>query len=318
MHLDLRPPGEDDNLHTLYMALRRFLCFVLIVAAAAAGVAAQATTPALEPSIDLVLARAAVYIQRYEKGFAGVVAEETYDQIARQGGRFDQFGSIHHDAAKHRVFKSDLLLVRPEGAGGWVQFRDVFEVDGKAVRDRNDRLAKLFLDPSTTAAKQIDKIKQESARYNVGPIDRNINVPVLALQILKVENQPRFLFNHVEAAGADRTDGAWAIDYREVEGGTMIKTNGEADLPVHGRFWIEPATGRVLGTTLTAENQQLAGTIQVDYEEEATLGMLVPRTMHEIYRQFSDGAAMTGVATYANFRRFQVQVEEEIAPIKQQ
>ncbi len=298
------------------MALRSFLCIVLMATAASSG-AAQSEAPSQDITADLVLARAALYIQRYEKQFASVVAEETYQQNSRQGGRFDQFGSIRHDPAKRRVFKSDLLLVRPEGASSWVQFRDVFEVDGKAVRDRNDRLAKLFLDPSASAKQQIEKIKQESARYNVGPIIRNVNVPVLALWALKVENQHRFLFNHVEAADAERPDGTWAIDYREVEEGTMIRTNGQEDLPIRGRLRIEPATGRVLSTTLTVESKLIKATIEVDYEQEEALGMLVPRTMRETYRQYSDGAAVTGVATYSNFRQFQVKVHEEIAPIKQ-
>jgi hypothetical protein len=33
-----------------------------------------------------------------------------------------------------------------------VQFRDVFEVDGDAVRDRSDRLTKLFLEPVAVVA----------------------------------------------------------------------------------------------------------------------------------------------------------------------
>lgn len=298
------------------MSVRNFLCFVLMPAAALSG-AVQSRAPSQDTTTDLVLARASLYIQRYEKQFASVVAEETYEQTSRQGGRFDQFGSIRHERGKRRVFKSDLLLVRPEGAGSWVQFRDVFEVDGKAVRDRNDRLAKLFLDPSSSAKQQIEKIKQESARYNVGPIVRNVNVPVLALWVLKVENQYRFLFNHLETADAERSDGAWAIDYREIEEGTIIRTNGQEDLPIRGRLRIEPATGRVLSTTLAVESKLIKATIEVDYEQEDGLGMLVPRTMRENYRQYSDGAAVTGVATYSNFRQFQVQVDEEIAPIKE-
>lgn len=323
------------------MGYRSLVFACMMAAVAAAGLAAQteapapaqspvpAASPSLESAtpvpipkpasdltIDIVLARAAAYVKRYEKDFGGVVAEERYEQDSRQGGRFDQFGSIHHDAGKHRVLRSDLLLVRPEGADSWQQFRDVFEVDGRTVRDRNDRLAKLFLDPTTTTAKQIQKIKDESARYNVGAITRNHNIPVFALRIVKVENQYRFLFNHDEPADAERTDGAWAIDYREVEPGTMIRTNGEEDLPVLGRLWIEPTTGRVFGTTLRAESKLLRSQIDVDYAQDATLGILVPRTMREAYRQYTDGATVTAVATYSNFRRFQVKVDEQIAPIK--
>jgi hypothetical protein len=299
------------------MRNRVFLCAVLIAVAAAAR-AAQLPAAPEALTVEVVLARAAAYVLRYQKDFAGVVAQETYEQNTRTAGRFDQFGRMRHDAEKHRELKSDLLLVRPEGADGWVQFRDVFEVDGKAIRDRNDRLAKLFLQPSTSTAKQVEKISEESSRYNVGVIVRNINVPVLALLVLQADNQNRFLFNHVETADAERADGAWAIDYREVAIGTMIRTSGGRDLPVHGRFRIDAVTGRVLGSTLKAEDRHLAATIDVEYEQEPALGMFVPRSMHETYEQHADGAGVTGDATYSNFRQFQVKVDEKIAPVVKQ
>lgn len=298
------------------MRTRFFLCAVLIAAAAAVR-AAQLTTSPEAVTVEGVLARAAAYVLQYQKEFAGVVAQETYEQHARAAGRFDQFGRMRRESEKFRELKSDLLLVRPEGADGWVQFRDVFEVDGKAVRDRNDRLAKLFLQPSSSTAKQVEKISEESSRYNVGAIVRNINVPVLALLVLQAGNQNRFLFNHVETADAGRADGAWAIDYREIAIGTMIRTSGGRDLPVRGRFWIDPVTGRVFGSTLKAEDRHLAATIDVVYEQEPALGMFVPRSMHETYEQYADGAGVTGEATYSNFRQFQVKVDEKIAPIKQ-
>jgi hypothetical protein len=298
----------------------RFLACGVLIAAAAAVVAAQGPAPAAadQPTLDVILMRAGKYVQNYEKDFAGIVAEERYEQTSRQGGRFDQFGSIRHDTAKRRVFRSDLLLVRPEGADSWLQFRDVFEVDGRLVRDRNDRLAKLFLEPNVSIAKQVQRIRDESSRYNVGSIVRNVNMPVMALAVLKPENQIRFFYNHVEAADAERTDGAWAIDYREVGVSTMIKTNGEKDMPIEGRLWIEPATGRVLGTIMRAQSDLLKGVIQVDYEFEESLGILVPRRMHEEYRQYTDGSGVTAVATYSNFRRFQVKVDEQMAPTKPQ
>jgi hypothetical protein len=301
------------------MKARMLACGALVAAASVVAAGhAQTPAPAGQPTLDVVLARAGKYVQNYEKDFAGVVAEERYEQTSRQGGRFDQFGSIRHDTAKRRVFRSDLLLVRPEGADTWLQFRDVFEVDGRLVRDRNDRLAKLFLEPNASIAKQVQRIKDESARYNVGSIVRNVNVPVMALAVLKPENQIRFFYNHVEVTDAERKGTAWAIDYREVGIGTMIKTNGEQDMPMEGRLWIEPDTGRVLGTIMRAQSDLIRGSIQVDYGPEDTLGILVPRRMQEEYRQYTDGSGVTAVATYSNFRRFQVKVDEQMAPSKPQ
>jgi hypothetical protein len=44
--------------------------------------------------------------------------------------------------------------------------------------------------------------------------------------------------------------------------------------------------------------------------------LLVPRAPRESYEQSDDGAAVTAVATYSNFRQCQVKVDEKIAPIK--
>jgi hypothetical protein len=291
----------------------RLVLSLLSIVAAALAPAGQAS-PA--PTLETVLDRAGAYVVEYQREFAGVVAQETYTQDSRLGRRFDKFGLPRDYGARHRELKSDLLLVRPEGASRWVQFRDVFEVDGRTVRDRTDRLAKLFLQPSSSTAKQVQKIAAESARYNLGTVVRNVNVPVLALMVLLAENQPRFLFNHVEAADSARADDAWAVDYREVAPGTMIRTSGERDLPMRGRFRIDPNGGRVLASTLTAEDRDLSATIEVTYEREPALGLLVPREMHERYDQHADGAGVEGLATYSNFRRFQVKVDEKIAPIK--
>ena len=59
--------------------------------------------------------------------------EEAYtqdvEQINRFGYRMNTRGGV-----SHRQLRSDLLLVRPEGSDARMQFRDVFEVDGKPVR----------------------------------------------------------------------------------------------------------------------------------------------------------------------------------------
>jgi hypothetical protein len=50
------------------------------------------------------------------------------------------------------VLLSDFLLVTGE-ASDWHQFRDVREVDGRPVPDRDRRLTELFLQPWSTAIK---------------------------------------------------------------------------------------------------------------------------------------------------------------------
>jgi hypothetical protein len=269
----------------------------------------------VQAPLDDVLERAGAYVTSYERDFAGVVAEESYVQDASSGNRFDTSGHLARVGVKHRELKSDLLLVRPDGSDRWLQFRDVYEVDGRAVRDRSDRLARLFLQPSSSTSKQVSKIMDESARYNIGTIVRNVNVPMLALWVLMPENQYRFVYNHVEAPDAS-TAGAWKVAYREMASGTMIRGVAHQDIPVEGFFWIEPSSGRVLRSHLVAQNRTVRAWIDVTYAMDAKLGLLAPEQMTESYGQTADSATVDGQATYSNFRRFQVKVDEKIAPIK--
>jgi hypothetical protein len=43
------------------------------------------------------------------------------------------------------------------------------------VRDRDQRLEQLFLNPSATTSTQVVRILEESARYNIGDIRRTVN-----------------------------------------------------------------------------------------------------------------------------------------------
>ncbi len=292
------------------------LWFMLALVAAAGAVGAQpAIVQPREPSLEDVLMRTGDYVAAYEREFAGVVVEEAYAQHAATGSRFDSLGHLLRGNSKDRELKSDLLLVRPEGSSRWLQFRDVYEVNGRAVRDRTDRLAKLFLQPSSSTSKQVAKINDESSRYNIGSIIRNVNVPMLALLVLLTDNQYRFVFNHVEQPESPLPDGAWKVAFREMASGTMIRGAGDQDMPVEGYFLVDVATGRVRFTSLVAQNRTVRAKIDVAYAEDAKLGLLAPQEMTESYTQSADGATVEGHATYSNPRRFQVKVDEKIAPI---
>ena len=231
--------------------------------------------------------------------------------------------SSHSPGSPIRLeLKSDLLLVQSAASRKWVQFRDVFEADGVSVRDRAERLTRLFLNESAASRDQVGAILKESARYNIGDIQRNINTPVFALQILERSNQPRFKFKRTNdrvpdgvkkepaVSAAFRTSiEVWAIEYEEKQPGTLIRTTDYRDLPSRGRFWIEPDTGRVLISELVARNRAVHGTVDVSYQSEPLLGLLVPIEMRERYDD-QRGARIEAVATYGRFRQFQVNTSE--------
>jgi cell wall assembly regulator SMI1 len=276
-----------------------------------------------EDTLEAVLTKAGAYVVEFQRRLSGIVSEERYVQDARgvvpvSGGRF-----VAPAPDRHRELTSDFLLVRPVGSDRWVEFRDVFEVDGKAVRDRGERLARLFLEPTRSTADQIQKIVAESTRYNIGNILRTVNVPVLPLMFLDPTYQPRFRFKRATNTApvmpfAEPPTDAWAIEYEEVAKQTMIRTTNGRDLPSRGRFWIEPASGRVRMTELVAEDVNLRGTIAVSYHAEPSIGLLVPAEMRERYDVRRDGSRVEGAATYSKFRQFTVSVDEKLAPVVRQ
>jgi hypothetical protein len=66
---------------------------------------------------------------------------------------------------------------------------------------------------------------------------------------------------------------------------------------------------------ITAD-QRVRGELLVSYQSEPLLGFLVPIELREQYSQTGYHATITGEATYRNFRRFQVAVDEAIGPIR--
>lgn len=258
---------------------------------------------AQEPSLADILKRAAAYIADFQKQLSGIVAEETYQQEIK-----NQSGAM---SANRRRLKSDLLLVRPVGAERYVEFRDVFEVDGRAVRDREERLSKLFLDPPPGAQSQLERVVMESARYNIGRIVRTLNTPVLALGFLDARYQSRFEFK----LSGERDTSAMVIAFEETDRPTLVQTPGGLDMPSRGRFWIDPATGAVIKSELVVQDVYLTATIAVTYRSDADLGFLVPQEMREAYVAPRD--RIEGRATYGRFRRFLVKVDEAIKPVKQ-
>jgi hypothetical protein len=291
------------------------LCLVL-----SAPIAAQ------ERSLDAVMVRAAVYVEDFERRLSGIVAEEDYTQQVRP----DKAGLGFVSELK-RDLRSDVLWLKPNGARDWLMFRDVFDVDGVPVRDRTDRLLTLFINPARSADAQVKDIIAESARYNIGSVMRTINAPLLPLLFLESKNHTRFTFSRAQDASPSAMTAEapappghfrvstelWAIEFREREHGTMIRTTTMRDLPARGRFWIDPITGRVMMSELILEARDVRGSVTVQYQDAPSLGLLVPAEMRERYDKLRDKSIIEGFASYSHFRPFAATVDGAF-PIRRQ
>jgi hypothetical protein len=287
---------------------------LVCVSTMVSSVVAFAGTPAPGSELTLadVLQRAAAYVAEFQVRLSSIVAEEAYVQDwSSTGPKGRTFG--------RRELRSDLVLMKPASAESWAEFRDVFEVDGRAIRPRDGRLEHLLREPAAAASMHVTTILAESARYNIGDIDRNVNTPLFSLRFLEAGNQPRFRFER--SAGARPTLAAssagpadtvfrvstevWVIAYHEVRPGTLIRTARRKDQPARGRFWIEPATGRVLISELVVDDRTVRATIEVSFQSEPLLDMLVPVAMRERYEGKKTGSIVEGRATYGRFRRLE-------------
>lgn len=279
----------------------------LVTGLAVTSPPARTLSRAQEPSLDTVLTRVTSYVDELHERLIGVVMEERYRQRVSDG-------YVDH---RHVTMRSDYLLVRLEGSARPYGFRDVFEVNGRLVRDRGERLVQLFLSPTVTLNRQIEGILMESARYNLGGVQRTTNTPTLPLLFLTSSHRSRFEFQladdtapELDMDEPDAASGVRVISYREVSSPTIIQRRGGRDTPAAGRYWVEPATGRVLLTELVLSAAMVSSNITTRYAHNGTMGHSVPVEMRERYINWNNRQRVNGAAGYTRFRRFQVRVEE--------
>jgi hypothetical protein len=310
--------------------------------AAALTLLGTAIVTAQQPSLATVLERAGSYVGDFDRQLGGLVVEEHYTQDVFSGGdnglsmtvNIPGRSSMSGVPRQHRDLKSDVLLVHPIGGSGWVQFRDVYEVDGSTIRGRNDRLAKLVVEPSSSTSTQLRRIAEESARYNIGNLPRTINLPVLPLFFLAPDVQRRFEFSRVldmppgksgdlvvprdvpKGSAFTVPASAWEVEYKEVGAGTILQTSADRDLPAQGRLWIDPATGRVLMTELMLDDPLVHVALNVGYLPQPFNDVLVPAELREQYVVRATNFHILGAATYANYRRLAINVDEQMNPAR--
>jgi hypothetical protein len=265
------------------------------------------SAPAGQPQTKDIVHTARAYVAEWQNALSSIVAEELYTQRLRV-----RFGGLSQTLR----LRSDLLLLRSQDH--WFGFRDIAEVDGRPIAERTRRLEELFIThPLSEAVAQAKRISDEGARYNLGTVSRNFNVPTTALQILEAERDDRVEFK-VERAEQMQNQTAAVLSFRERKPPTLIFDEGAGHpLFTHGRLWLDPVTGRILATEVRWRLASshgpvhiLDGTVSVSYHPDPKTGIWVPQKMTEKYE--SDRELLDCEATYSNVRRFSVTASEEL------
>jgi hypothetical protein len=240
------------------------------------------------------------YIERFEQEAAALVAEERYEQrLTRRLG-----SSETHTT---RTLLSDFILVRPSEAGPWLGFRDVYEVDGEPVRERNTRLLDTLASTAPDSLARAQALTLEAARFNVGP-RRTVNAPTMPMQLLDRLHRDRI---RVRGGGVDPATGTAVLRFEERDRPTIVRTPEGGDVFTRGEVTIRLSDAAILSATLRyrfprSPVRQEAVTV-IDYAGVEGVTVPVPRTMRETI-PMADGSLATGEATYTNYRRFQTSV----------
>lgn len=273
------------------------LVFAAIGAAVTAVpvIAGQSSQPYL--SVRTLVDKASQYVAGYQKEFAFLVADEVVEQRTNQpaAGELDR-----------RITRGELYLTYLVAERRWIAVRDVSEVDGRPVTDREDLAALLRRSSIATVA---PRIITQNARYNLGKIVRNFNEPTIALLVLGIPrvSQFRFSIENVDRRSASLT--LVTLTFREFEEPTLVRSDGGGPVFATGEITIEAETGRVRRTRFVVKDGSTIADLTTMFEANEAVGMWVPVWLDERYTSRRDGKEelTTSKARYTNYRKFAVE-----------
>ena len=240
------------------------------------GCAASALAAGQKPAAADILKAAGDYLLQYGEKLSTLAAEEEYtqrDPEVRQASR---------------RLRSDVVLIGHKG-GSISVFRDVFAVDGSAVRERDDRLLKVFDTVMVSAAhSEASAWTEEAARYYMSPNLRILDLPTVALEFLRLVNQESSDFT-VERVRNEKAVPVATLRFkaRTTEGIVATPPGAIAE----GRAWVEVGTGTVRQTELLVHGEGFSFKATTKYAHEPALGLWVPS---ELVQQIDVSSAAGG------------------------
>lgn len=278
------------------MGMRAWLAVVVTMSLMAATVGSA--------EVDGIIDRASRQAAAFGPELAGYVAREDYLQTVRRWTGAAPAAPAMGPAVAARHLQAELLLVH-DPATPWQLHRDVVAVDGVAVPDRADRLVRLFADPHADARRRLREITDESARFNLGHVIRNINVPTFPLLVLHPAHRDRF---RIRDSGHVREDGATArlLTFSERGRPRVVRGQHGRDVRLEGSLTVDVSTGELLRATIVPRSDGLTSRLEVWYGRVEGVPRRVPLRLWEWYRVAREepDTYVEGTATYADVRRY--------------
>ena len=283
---------------------------------------AAPTTPA---ELEKFLQQAARRTEEYIAVFKNLLAEETktietYDEDGR--------------AKRRRRIVSDFVVYQSRLHDASVsEYRNVREVDGRTVTERDKRVLKLFerLAKAKSLDKELERIDREGNRYDL--TDRYTGLTLNQGLLLSDEIRPALRF---EVAGREQLDGheVVIVRYQQVRQTPSVKFDftlpdklKDAEFLYRGRLWLDAGTAQLWREEreVTMRPSFLKDPLVIvsfDFRYAASrFGILLPRRL--VFSSFAHGRGRaTGTLSlslstrmtfeYGAFSRFDVTVPEAV------
>lgn len=268
---------------------------------------AQSAAAAAPTTADL-LRLAGAHAVAFGRDLEGVVAREEYVQSVRQWPTSVPTSPGKGRRLEERHLRSDLLLVY-DTAVPWQVHRDVLAIDGADLPGRDERLRQMFSRPAVDVDALLRTIIQDSARYNLGHIERNINGPTFPLIVLHPRHQRRFRFRD-RGAVVEQGRPARLLTFHERSRPRVIRDRHGRDLVTDGSVILDASTGELLKATVEPHADDLYSHLEVWFDLVEGMPRRVPVRLWEWYWLHGDqrDRYVEGYARYHEFRRFTTEV----------
>ena len=245
-----------------------------------------------------LLDKAGDYVERLRAHFVGVVAEETYRQEVR-GARAARDLRGFPVEARPAAARSEVgRAARPRAGRRSLDAVSRRVRGGRQAGARSRRAAHEAVSAAVGSMPRgrCEDIAAASARYNIGGVNRTINLPVLALTVLEPRNRAWFSFSRAQAIARQRR----SCEYQEEERGrTLIRGSDDQPMPSRGRFTDRRRNGARARQRARRRDAPRCGRRSTSPTRSSHRSACsCPREMRENYT-IRDGSVTEGRATYA-------------------
>ncbi len=217
---------------------------------------------------------------------------------------YDKSGRLRRE----RRIRADFYLVSlPSSPESRVQFRDVLEVDGRAVRRPAKELLELLTEKGPNLSEEVIRFNRRTNRYNLlfgEHITSNFAAVLAGFIGPHAQKTIQYRLAPDEST-AERLALAFHDDGRSGMNCESCWTRRQVALPADGLIWLNRADYSIAKVEINVMFREVRLRMTAEYERSAE-GVQLPRrrTLVALHPRWKDGVIGEAQAEYTNYRKF--------------